>query len=179
MMRPRTTPSIRRGFTLIECIATIVVLAIIGTVASNIMLTAVDGYTDAAVAAQLNTEASITLDRIVRELRSIEPDPDESENFPHIQSVMATEINWNDDCTIELSGTNLMLTEDGGAASVLQSDVAAFDISTFDEDNSALGASLSGSSCHDIRRIQITLGIERDGVTETLRTRVFVRAAMQ
>ncbi len=46
--------SVRRGFTLIEAIATIVVLAIIGSIASLFILTAVDGYAVAATTAQLH-----------------------------------------------------------------------------------------------------------------------------
>ena len=72
MIRRRSPArSVRRGFTLIEAIATIVVLAIIGSIASLIILTAVDGYTDAATGAQLHIEASTAMDRIVRELRKV------------------------------------------------------------------------------------------------------------
>src|SRR5262249_38647629 len=61
--------AMRRGFTLIEAIATIIVLATLGSVASTILLTAMNGYTNAAIGAQMQSEASIALDRITRELR--------------------------------------------------------------------------------------------------------------
>ena len=73
---------------------------------------------------------------------------------------------------------NVMLVEDGGAAAVLLSDVSSLAVQTYDESNAALAASLSGAACDDIRRVAVAITIERSGVTETLRTKLFLRCTM-
>ncbi len=168
----------RRGFTLTELVATIVVLGIIGAVSSGIMFTATDGYLDAATTAQLHTELSIALDRCIRELRNVQLDTSAAAIAPDIDSVTATSITWNDDYSISLSGGDLMLAINGGAAAVLLSDVTSFSVQAYDEDNSALGATLAGAACDDIRRVAISATIERSGVSETLRTKLFLRSTM-
>jgi prepilin-type N-terminal cleavage/methylation domain-containing protein len=165
----------RRGVTLVELIACVVVLAALGTGASTIMFSAADGYFDSATTAQLHAEASIALDRIVRELRNI---PIEAESTPDIDSLAADAITWNDDYTIELDGTDLELTENGGAAAVLLEDVSDFTLAAYDEDNDALALPLAGAACDDIRRITVSITLEGNGISETLSTKVFVRATM-
>ena len=177
IVRPRIAPG-RRAFTLIEVVATIVVLATVGTVASGILFTATDGYLEARMTAQLHTELSIAMDRIVRELRNIQLDGDASGVAPDIDAVTATSITWDDDYVVAMSGSNLMLTIDGAAAAVLLSDITSFSIQTYDEDNIALAATLGGEDCDDIRRISISATIERSGVSEMLRSKVFIRSTM-
>jgi hypothetical protein len=62
---------------------------------------------------------------------------------------------------------------------VLLTDVTACTIATFDEDNAPLGASLAGVACDDIRRVSVSVTVTRGGVSETLRTKVFIRATME
>ena len=45
-----------RGFTLIESMATVSVLGILGSIASFMILNSVSGYTEAATAAQLHAD---------------------------------------------------------------------------------------------------------------------------
>lgn len=172
----------RRAFTLIETIATIVVLAVLGSSASMILLTSTDGYIDAASQGQLSAEASVSLDRIVRELRSIPLDSPAGGLAPDIDTVTVNSITWKDGdgdaCSLTLSGTDLMLAVDGQAAAVLQGDVATLSVATFDESNAALAGSLSGATCDAIRRIELTMTLQRSGVAETLRTRLFLRCTM-
>ena len=61
----------RRAFTLIESMAAVVVLGSLAGVSSLLIFNAVDGYTEAATAAQLHVEASIALDRAIREIRKL------------------------------------------------------------------------------------------------------------
>jgi type II secretory pathway pseudopilin PulG len=173
------TPRECRAFTLVEAVASIAVLAVIGSVSSSLILNSVDGYADAAASAQLHSEASAALERIERELRSIELDAAAAGIAPNIDSVTASSIAWHGDSSLSLSGTNLMLAADGGAAAVLASDVAAFTIQTFDESNNALAASLAGTACDPIRRIRIELTLSRHGVSEFLRTRFHLRATIE
>ncbi len=177
--RHRSSPA---GFTLVEALATIVILGIVGTIGSSILLTASDGYLKASTSAQLHTELSIALDRIVRELRKIELDAGAGGIAPDIDTVTATTIEWTDTdddaYELSLSGTDLELGVDGSATAVLLTDVTAFSVDTYDEDDSALSASLSGAACDPIRRIEISITLQRYGVSETLSTKVYLRATL-
>ena len=167
-----------RGFTLIESIATIVVLGAIGMVASSTIVTAANGFLKATTAGQMNIELSVTLDRAVREIRRIPLDAAASGIAPDIDSVTATSIAWSGNSSLSLSGTNLMLTINGGTAAVLQTNVSSFSVQAFNESNTALGATLSTTGCDPIRRILLTITVTRDSISETLRARVFLRSTM-
>jgi len=168
----------RRGFTLIEAIATIVILGAIATVASNILLTAGEGYIDAATRAQLHSEVSMSMDRIVREIRQIDLDNDANGLAPDIDSVSAESITWDDDDRIALNGDTIELVVDGGSAEPLQTDVSAFSIQAYDQDDAAMKSNLSGDDCDSVRRIELSITLARFGVSETLRTKVFIRSCM-
>lgn len=168
----------RGGFTLIEVIATIVILAAVATAASNILLTAGNGYLDAAGSAQLHSEISMAMDRLVREFRQIDLDNGASGIAPDIDDVTPTSMTWHTDYSVTLNGSVLQLVEDGGAASTLLTDVSKFMISTFDEDNNSLAGTLTGDQCDDIRRIEISIAQSRYGVTDELRAKVFVRSTV-
>ena len=45
----------------------------------------------------------------------------------------------------------------------------------YDEDDNQLGAFLTGAQLHPIRRLEIDLTMTRDGITQSLRTKVFLR----
>jgi len=172
--------SVRRGgFTLIELVSTIAVLAALATVASGIVFAATDGYLQASTSAQLHTELSIALDRAVRELRNVAIDGDAGAVAPDIDSVTADSIAWSDDNSLVLSGSDLLLTIDGGAPAVLLSDVTSFAVRAYDEDNSAMVQALTGGQCDAIRRLSIAISIQRYGISETLRSKVFLRSTMQ
>ncbi len=184
-----TTPSSprysRRAFTLIESMATIVVLATMGSVASFLILDAVDGYTSAGNSAQLHAELSIAMDRAVRELRSIPVDAGApAAGSPDITSVTTSAIDWEDtggdayQLSYDSGAKQLTLAIDGGGPAILLSDVTACTISTYDEDNTPLAASLSGDACDPIRRVQIVVTLQRGGVSESLRVRTYIRSTM-
>ena len=170
--------NVRRGFTLIEAIATIVVLAIIGSIASLLILTAVDGYTDAATTAQLHMEASTAMDRIVRELRKVPLDSGAAGVAPDINDVTPTSITWGANGELSLTGNKLQLTTSGPPLGDLLDDVSAFTVQTYDEDNAALGETLTGAACDPIRRIELDLTLQRGDVSTSLRTKLFVRSTM-
>ena len=76
MNPPRRRQSVRRaGFTLMEAVATMVILAVISTAASSTILSASEGYNRATTVAQLHSELSTGLDRATREIRKIRLDP--------------------------------------------------------------------------------------------------------
>jgi prepilin-type N-terminal cleavage/methylation domain-containing protein len=177
--RRRTIAPSRRlcGFTLVELLAAMVVLATMGSAAMVILSSATKAYHNAATQAQLYNELGTAMSRIDKELRQIALKS--GTTAPNITSVSASSITWNTNSTLTLSGTNLMFTDAGAAAAILLGDVTAFTVQTYDESNAALAASLSGSGCDPIRRIQIQITMQRNGVTESLRNKIFLRCMVE
>lgn len=66
-----TRPSRRRGFTLVEAIATIVILAVVMGVASRLVHAGADAYTAGSVRAEMHAQLSSAMDRITSELREV------------------------------------------------------------------------------------------------------------
>jgi prepilin-type N-terminal cleavage/methylation domain-containing protein len=184
MIDRRIHPRCRRAFTLIESMATVSVLAVLGSIASFLILDAVDGYTDAATSAQLHAELSIAMDRAMREIRKIELDTTASGVAPDITSINAAgdNIQWNDSvngaCSLYKTGANLMLDVSGSGAAVLLGDVTAFSVKAHKEDDSEMVNPVSGGDTEDIRRIALNLTVQRNGVSESLRAKVFIRSTM-
>ncbi len=185
-MRRPTGPvsggGVRRAFTLIESMATVGVLATLGSIASFLILDAVDGYSEAATSAQLHAELSIGMDRALREIRKIEPDTGASGVAPNITGVGSTSVTWQDSDADNYSFTKsasvIDLQVDGGAGAVLLSDVSGLTVKAFDEDNTELGLPLAGAACDAVRRISVEITLQRDGVSPTLRSKVFIRSTM-
>lgn len=171
------TSSLPRGFTLIEVITAIVILGVLGSVASVILSSAVKSYDSAATQAQLQTELSIGMDRIDGELRAVALKS--GSVAPNITSVTGSSIAWNSNYSLSVSGTNLMFTDNGAAAAILLSNVTAFSVQACDESNTALAATLSGSACDAIRRIQIQITMQRNSVTESLRDKIFLHCMVE
>lgn len=168
----------RRGFTLIETIAALVVVSVVGSLTSGIIYTAIGSYRDASTRAQLHNDCSACFDRVTKLLWSIPRDTTAAVVAPLISNLTATSISWNTNWTLTLSGSQLLLTESGGTARPILENVTSFSVSCFDESNTALAASLSGSATQSIRRIQIQVTVTRQGISQTLRTRAYIRSLM-
>jgi hypothetical protein len=164
--------------------ATVAVLATLGSIASFLILDAVDGYSEASASAQLHAELSIAMDRAMREIRKIEPDTGAAVVAPNITDINAagSNIQWTDSdsdaYSLYKSGSDLMLEVDGGGAAVLLSDVTAFTVQTYDEDDGVLANPLTGAACDDIRRVVLAVTVQRNAATESLRTKIFIRSMM-
>ncbi len=170
----------RGGFTLVEVIAVIVLLGVLGGVTSSLILSATAAFVDSSVRMQLHGEASVTLDRLVRELREIDADPAAGAPAPHITEASASVLAWGDDSRLRLDGSDLLLAADGAAERLLCNGVSEFSIAYFDESNRPLlvGASVAPADRPRIRRLALRLALTRQGLTESLQTRVFLRCAM-
>jgi prepilin-type N-terminal cleavage/methylation domain-containing protein len=165
------------GFTLVEAIVAMVVVATLGTIASGLIFSGVASYEGAYTRAALHEGASAALERICAELRACPRDAGAGEPAPLISSVSPTSIDWSTS-SLSLSGSTLLLSHSGGPAAPLLQNVAGLTIQCFDESNGALAARVSGAATRAIRRVSITLSVERAGLTDTLRTRVFIRSLM-
>ena len=164
-LRPITTPRPPRGFTLVEAIATIAVLAVVMTVCSRIISTTVNAYAEIASA----------MERIGFEVRSCRL-VSAGSAAPDMSAVRADRLTWTDSSgearDLRVVGSALILTI-GSTDYTLVNNVTAFAVSAFDESGAALAASLD--DCSAVRRVQITITAARAGVAETLRSRLFLR----
>lgn len=168
----------RRGFTLIESIATLTVLGVLAGVSANLIYTATASYRDAATRAQLSSETSVAMERVCHRLTSISRDTSAAVVAPLISSVTPTSIAWNSNYSLTLSGSQLMLVENGSASRILLDNVTSFSVSAFNESNGALAGNLSGAATQAVRRIRIQVTAQRQGVSETMRTKIFIRSTM-
>ncbi len=188
-MRGRLGRPRRRGFTLVESIATIVVLATLGSAASFLIINSVDQYLNGAMSAQLQSELSIGLDRIGRELRKIELDSLAGPGIiaPNIDTVTQGSspgtMDWRDDTgdlyRLALVGTDVQLTVDGAGPYLLLTDCNSLVIQTYDDANDPIpGATISGTTCDVIRRIRVTVTLNRNDIQQDLHVKVYLRATM-
>jgi prepilin-type N-terminal cleavage/methylation domain-containing protein len=168
-----------RGFTLIEAMATVVVLGTLATFSTVTLVDTVDSYQKAAMQAQLHAELATALDRVARETRRIGLDPDEPGSKPHITAFTnTTQILWEDDSNASwgliLAGDDLSLRVTGTSYQILD-DVSSLTLTAYDEDDTQLGAVLVGAQLNPIRRLAVDVTMTRDGVSQSLQTKVFLR----
>jgi len=171
-----------RAFTLIELMASVVILGAIGTVSASVILQSLDSYADTATAAQLQTDASAALERIARAIQSIGLDPDEASLCPHATKTKSNSIEWldasNRQYELTSSGSNVTLKEADGPAVVMLSNVTNFRVRTYDKSNALLSDNLNHSQSHNIRRVGLEVTTQQNGRSMTLRTKVFIRCMM-
>src|SRR5262249_7643348 len=147
-------------------------------ISSMVIYTAIAGYRDAAMRAQLHSEVSGAFDRLTRALWSMGRNTAAAGVAANLSSATATSLAWDNNWSLTLSGTQLMLVEHGGASTSILNNAPSFAVQCYDESNAALPATLSGWAPEAVRRIQLTATVNRDGQTDTLRTRVFIRCCM-
>jgi prepilin-type N-terminal cleavage/methylation domain-containing protein len=121
-----TSIASRRGLSLIETMASLVVLSVMAAVS----LPMIDGATDAYVqssALRASTEnVAYALDRCVRVLRTVPLSADAQ--GVGLTSVSATAVRLSDGRGIELSGTTLLLRDTTGSTAPLCTDVEEFQL---------------------------------------------------
>lgn len=168
------------GFTLIESIAVIVVLSIVATTAALLVGQMATMYRDRAVQGQLHVEASVALDRMMREIRSIANTDDEGTTIPNITSATTTALQWESGKFIDVNSGNLRLNADGSNTDILATDVSAIAFNYFDDAHTSLlsGSSVPTDDLGSVRRVSVSLTLTRHGESETLQTLVFLRSMM-
>ena len=164
----------RGGFTLVELIATIVILGTLGSVTTFIINTLAETLSTDATQAQLHMELAVALDRMAAEIRAVPRDESAAGLAPDIDAIDADFISFAGS-EFSLVGTTLRY-DDGSGAAVLLKDVDTLTLRALDETGTELPAPLLDDGCDDIRRIEITLSCTRHGVAVSLGTGVFVRS---
>jgi len=124
----RTRFRTARAFTLIELIASMVVLGVIASVAGPLIGAAADSFVASAEHRDAAERVSHAMNRVVRLLRAAPPTAPGS-GQPDIAVATSSNVEFADGSELELIGTTLWLTPAGGAASPLCTGVTTFDIS--------------------------------------------------
>lgn len=153
------------------------VLAILSVLTSRVVLSAADQYMSSAARLELSQEMSAALDRMTTELRQVRLS---NISTPDIAVLTSTSIEWNDSTgkrSIYLSGSQLLSLDSVGTSPIL-SDVTSFSVQGYDDADSALPASPTQVQLAGVRRLEFTITCQREGVSEMLRTRVFLRMFM-
>lgn len=175
-MRP---PRPSRGFTLVEMIGAMVIVAVAGVAATTVATRAVADVRDAATAWSLHQDTAAALDRIVQELRAVGKDP--TTGGPAISSIATAQLtlpSGDGFQFIDASGTipgRINLTA-GGTTATLLSNATSLTISVLTGTGTQLSLPLSAASAASARRIIITISASRNGVSETLRTSIYFRS---
>lgn len=167
----------RRGFTLVEMAATMSIVAVVSATAAMVLARAAEGYASAATRSRLHAEVSTGLDRLVREIRQIPVDAEGSPPSPRISRVDRDGLEY-DGGRIERSGGEVRLGTNGSAPAPLLENVVAFTVEAFDGEGEAIALPATEEACAGVRRIVITISVERDGVRETLRGAAHLRGTM-
>ncbi|QYU70061.1 prepilin-type N-terminal cleavage/methylation domain-containing protein [Leptolyngbya sp. 15MV] len=163
----------RRAFTLVEAIASIVVIAVLAGVSSMMVQSGVTAVRDGAARAALHAEVSQALDVIVRELRPIRAG---GGSGVALDELTATRVALTSGRSIEHVGGVITLSEAStGVSAVLARDVTAMQFAAFDQNGAALAMPLSDASLAAVRRVQVSITATRAGQSESARTRVYLR----
>ncbi len=166
------------GFTLIETIGVIVVLSVLGSVVAMLIGQLGAAYFDSTVQGQMHIEASVSLDRLVREIRQIPKV--EGSDTPSITTATNSALEWASIGSITASGTDLLLQTDGVHEDILVSKITFFTLDYLNNTGQSLliNGSVPENSISEIQRIRISLTLSHVGQTDTLHTLVFLRSTM-
>lgn len=180
----------RRGFTLVELIAAMVVVAVIGTIGAFTLQRAAAANTQVSTRGMLFAEASGVMDRVVRMIQSEPMRVGSNPAVPSIAGFSASSVSWDDGSSIVYTSAQQTLTltditagDLAASSPVLSSCVTAFTMSAMNDAGTDLltllgVSSLDATQSEDIQRLSITLTLTREGQTVTLRTRVFPRCLL-
>ncbi len=160
----------RRGFTLVEMLATLVVVGTVAAVASPIIVGATQAYAKSASQRRAVEQVSGALDRLSRILREA-PTKAAPAGATDFSSASASGFALSSGLNVALSGTTLMLGTTAVKESPLCQGVTAFQITYLDSAGTAVSVA-SGTDA--VRRVIIRLAAQ--GVD--LSTTVWLRASL-
>jgi len=140
-----------RGLTLVETMASIVVVSVMAAVCMPMIDGATEAYVQSSSLRRSTESVSFALDRSVRLIRAI---PLGSDNTSvAISTMTANSIRFVDGRGLEMSGTSLLLRDATGATGVLCEGVQTFTLAPLASD----GVTSSLSTPGETRRVNITI----------------------
>lgn len=112
------------GFTLIELVATLILVGIMAAVGGSALVTGVQGYLLASENSVVTQKAQLALSRISREILQCQ-DCDDTKDYS-LSSPFSFEVTSLGTRSLELDSSELKLGPDGGTLQTLVDQVAAF-----------------------------------------------------
>lgn len=117
MMPNRSLPVNHQGFTLIEIIASLIILGLIALFGTSMLTNAVQGYTAARNADEVAQKAQMALQRMMVEFSAI--DPNQTTGTATSVNYTASFSSTNETHVISQSGNQILYTQDGTAYPLL------------------------------------------------------------
>lgn len=139
----------RTAFTLVEAVATIVVLSVIAAVTLPVISASTDSYTSASNASRVVDEVSYAIDRVVRLLR--ETPLGELPETLDIASHSSSSIRFGDGRGVELVNNSLRLILVDGTTAPICGDVQEFEIRYFSSDGTDASADPTQTQRFELR----------------------------
>jgi prepilin-type N-terminal cleavage/methylation domain-containing protein len=160
----------RKGFSLIEFIIVITVLAVITSLAISLLVAIADAWVLHRQRRQMTEAGQIAIDRMAREIRRVRDR--NSFTTAAASSLRFTDID-STDITFDLSGTTLRRTLGGVTINPLADNVSALTFTYYDSAGATLSAPVATPS--NIRRIQVDITFTYSGSNFYLRSQVAPR----
>lgn len=159
-----------RGFTLIELMATMIIISTVAAVTSGILMSASQVYAKSATQRRSAENVASALDRVVRLFREA-PSKTSPAGAADMTSAGPTAVSFSDGSGVSLSGSVLRLSGGGITNSPLCNGVTAFTLTYLD----SAGATVNVAGGTDtVRRVTIRLAA---GGTE-LQSTAWLRASL-
>ena len=165
----------REGFSLMELVLVIIILGIVFAMTAPIIGSGFKVLVAATDVTDMNSQGELAMQRMVRELRGINPDTDfDGSNLPG-----GTQVKFN-----QPSGASppswVTYSVQGGAlqrnSDILASYVSSVNFSYVNSAGAGLTPPLTLAQAKSIWQIRIVLQLSERQVSETLRTSVFLRS---
>jgi prepilin-type N-terminal cleavage/methylation domain-containing protein len=175
----------KEGYTLIEIVLVIVIIAVLAGILIEPFRLGVKSYIGIETRADLTSQARETTVRIVRELRNIRKDADNTSSIvcdtvgdeATVSRIRFLDVQ-NNDIKFYLSGSNVQRMDmDTSADNLLADKVSSLQFRYFDGSNTELTPSpqLSEAQCDNVRRILVILAMQEGTETVTMTGQAFLR----
>ncbi len=162
----------KEGFTLIEIVLVLVIIAVLAGILIEPFRLGVKSYIGIETRADLTSQAREATNRIVREMRNIQK---KANDMPNITSADATSITFVDNrgVTISFSLAGSTVLRD---TNILADKVSSLDLRYFKGDNTALTTfPLSAADLDAVRRILVIMTMQENTETVAMTGQAFLR----
>ncbi|MFT3687207.1 MAG: hypothetical protein QM783_20175 [Phycisphaerales bacterium] len=188
-MKNARVPSSRFAFTLVEFIAALVVVSVIGLFGAMTLQRAGAANTQVAARAAVYADASALMDRLIRKVQSTPLRT--ADTVPAFAGFTVTSLTWDDGSALAYNANGQRVTlidvpagdSTSVTAPILADSLTSFTMAAYDQSNvnllTSLGVtSLTATQGGTIRRVEIQFTMTRQGQSVTLRSRAFPRCAL-